>query len=72
MSPKNSAILLTQCPEQKGVVAAVANFIYKHNGNILHADDHQDPELRMFMMRVEWELEGLISSWMNSQPVLHQ
>jgi len=58
MSPKNSAILLTQCPEQKGVVAAVANFIYKHNGNILHADDHQDPELRMFMMRVEWELEG--------------
>jgi len=58
MSHKNSAILLTQCPEQKGVVAAVANFIYKHNGNILHADDHQDPEFGLFMMRVEWELEG--------------
>jgi formyltetrahydrofolate deformylase len=58
MSPKNSAILLTKCPEQKGIVAAVADFIYKHNGNILHADDHQDPELQMFMMRVEWDLEG--------------
>ena len=59
MSHKNSAILLTQCPEQKGVVAAVANFIYKHNGNILHADDHQDPEFGLFMMRVEWELEAI-------------
>jgi len=58
MSPKNSAVLLTKCPEQKGIVAAVADFIYKHNGNILHADDHQDPELQMFMMRVEWDLEG--------------
>ncbi len=40
------------------MVAAVANFIYKHNGNILHADDHLDPQFGMFMMRVEWELEG--------------
>jgi formyltetrahydrofolate deformylase len=58
MTPKNSAILLTRCPEQKGVVAAVANFIYQHNGNILHADDHQDAAFGLFMMRVEWELEG--------------
>jgi formyltetrahydrofolate deformylase len=58
MTAKNSAILLTQCPEQKGVVAAVADFIYRHNGNILHADDHQDSAFGLFMMRVEWELEG--------------
>src|SRR3954468_3967586 len=52
----NSAVLLLQCPERKGVVAAVANFIYSQNGSIAHADEHQDPDLGLFMMRVEWSL----------------
>ena len=56
-SKPNSAVLLLQCPERKGVVAAVANFIYSQNGSIAHADEHQDPELGLFMMRVEWSLE---------------
>jgi formyltetrahydrofolate deformylase len=53
----NSAVLLLQCPERKGVVAAVANFIYSQNGSIAHADEHQDPDLGLFMMRVEWSLD---------------
>ena len=56
-SAANSAVLLLQCPERKGVVAAVANFIYSQNGSISHADEHQDPDLGLFMMRVEWALE---------------
>lgn len=59
-SPKvksNSAILLLQCPERKGVVAAVANFIYSHNGNISHADEHRDTEAGVYMMRLEWSLD---------------
>jgi formyltetrahydrofolate deformylase len=54
----NSGILLVKCPERKGVVAALANFIYAHNGDILRADEHQDREHKLFMMRVEWNLEG--------------
>jgi formyltetrahydrofolate deformylase len=53
---KNSAILLISCPDRKGLVAAIANFISGHNANILHADQHQDNVLGIFLMRVEWDL----------------
>jgi len=53
---KNSAILLVSCPDQKGLVAAIADFLLKYNANILHADQHQDAELKLFLMRVEWDL----------------
>src|SRR5213083_67235 len=51
---KNTAILLLTCPDRKGVVAAIADFIYRHNGNILHADEHGDLDSGMFQMRVEF------------------
>jgi formyltetrahydrofolate deformylase len=55
---KSTAILLVECPDQKGIVAAIANFVFQHDGNILHADQHQAPELDMFLCRVEWDLTG--------------
>jgi formyltetrahydrofolate deformylase len=55
---KNSAILLISCPDQKGLNAAVHEFIYRANGNTLHADEHQDFERNLFLMRVEWDLAG--------------
>ncbi len=55
---KNSAILLISCPDQKGLNAAIAEFIFRNNGNILHADEHQDEDLGLFLMRVEWDLSG--------------
>ncbi len=51
-----SAILLIHCPDRKGLVASVADFLYRHNANILHADQHQDAESGLFFMRVEWDL----------------
>lgn len=53
-----TAILLVSCPDQKGLVAKLANFIYANGGNILHADQHRDPEAGLFLSRIEWELEG--------------
>lgn len=53
---KNSAILLIDCPDRKGIVAAVGEFLYRHDANILHADQHQDAERGLFLMRVEWDL----------------
>jgi formyltetrahydrofolate deformylase len=52
---KDTAILLIDCPDRKGLVAAIADFLYRHNANILHADQHQDSELGLFLMRVEWD-----------------
>jgi len=55
---KNTATLLINCPDRKGLVAAIADFLYQHNANILHADQHQDAESNLFLMRVEWDLSG--------------
>ena len=52
-----SAVLLLHSPDRKGLVATVANFLFQHGGNILHADQHQDAELGLFFMRVEWSLQ---------------
>ncbi len=52
---KNTAILLLSCPDQKGLVATIADFIYRHNGNILHADEHADEGSNLFLMRVEFD-----------------
>jgi formyltetrahydrofolate deformylase len=52
-----TAILLIYCPDRRGIVATVANFLYRHNADILHADEHQDKELGLFFMRVEFALD---------------
>ena len=53
-----TAVLLLSCPDQKGIVAAVSDFLYRHDGNIIHADQHTDAEEGVFLQRVEWELAG--------------
>jgi formyltetrahydrofolate deformylase len=50
-----SAILLVSCPDRKGVVASIADFIFRHNGNILFADEHGDAESNLFLTRVEFD-----------------
>ena len=55
---KNTATLLITCPDARGIVAAIADFLYQHNANILHADQHQDAENDLFLMRVEWDVAG--------------
>ena len=53
---KDSAVLLIDCPDRKGLVARVSTLLYERGANILHADQHQDHELGLFFMRVEWAL----------------
>jgi len=71
--PPVTATLLISCRDQKGLVAAVSDFLYRHNGNIIHADQHTDTsahstgsgqaslstglEEGVFLQRVEWELK---------------
>jgi formyltetrahydrofolate deformylase len=53
---KNTAILLIHAPDQKGLVAMIAQFLYHRGANILHADQHRDNENGLFFMRIEWDL----------------
>jgi formyltetrahydrofolate deformylase len=55
-SPR-SAILLIHCPDQKGIVLAVTDFIFKNQGNVVYLDQHVDFEKKMFFMRIEWDLK---------------
>jgi formyltetrahydrofolate deformylase len=58
MDVSPTATLLLSCPDQKGLVAAVSAFLYEHDGNIVHADQHTDIEEGVFLQRVEWTLDG--------------
>ena len=53
-----TAILIIQCKDQKGIVAAVSDFLYVNKGNILEIDQHVDQDMGMFFMRAAWELES--------------
>jgi formyltetrahydrofolate deformylase len=54
-----SAVLLISCPDRKGLVAVISDFVFRHNGNILHADEHRDAETSLFLMRVEFDPSGM-------------
>jgi formyltetrahydrofolate deformylase len=53
-----TATLLVSCPDQRGLVAKIANFIYANGGNIIHADQHTDFAAGLFLTRIEWQLEA--------------
>ena len=55
---RTTAVLLISCPDQKGLVATVSDFIFRHGGNILHTDEHTDAESVWFLMRVEFDPNG--------------
>jgi formyltetrahydrofolate deformylase len=53
-----TAVLLLSCPDQPGVVATVADFVWRNGGNIVHAEQHTDTTDGVFFQRVEFELDG--------------
>jgi formyltetrahydrofolate deformylase len=58
MPTPKTAILLIDCPDRKGIVVTIVNFlVQRYDVNILHADQHQDVELALFFMRVEFSTD---------------
>lgn len=52
-------ILLTECPDDTGLVAKITNICYKHQLNILKNNEFVDPETKRFFMRTE--LQGIFN-----------
>ena len=48
-------ILLTDCPDAKGLIAKITNICYKHQLNIIKNDEFVDYEQGRFFMRTELE-----------------
>ncbi len=59
-SENRSVILLMHCPDQKGIIATVTEFITKNQGNIIYLDQYVDPVKNVFFMRIEWELDQFV------------
>jgi len=57
-----SIVALLYGPDQRGLVARVAGWIFDNEGNILRADQHRDPEENIFFQRVEWIQPGNIAT----------
>ncbi len=53
MTTAAPSVLTLQCPDQPGIVAAVANLIAGTGGNIANADQHTDRESSVFLQRIE-------------------
>ncbi len=50
-------ILLTDCPDAKGLISKITNICYKHQLNIVHNNEFVDFETKHFFMRTE--LQGI-------------
>jgi formyltetrahydrofolate deformylase len=51
--------LLLACPDQRGLVARVAEFVWGLGGNITHADQHTDEQAGVFFQRVEFTMRDV-------------
>jgi len=58
LKPSTTLVALLHGPDQPGIVAKTAGWIYGRQGNILHADQHRDMEAGEFFQRIEWVPAG--------------
>src|SRR5476651_556364 len=58
MTPPATLVALLHGPDQPGLVAKTAGWIFARQGNILHADQHRDMEAGEFFQRIEWVPAG--------------
>lgn len=56
MAPESpiGLVALLDGPDQPGLVARTATWIFERGGNIRHADQHRDDEQGVFFQRIEW------------------
>ena len=55
-----TVILQFICPDRPGLVSDLASWIASKNGNIRHADHHTDADAKLFLSRIEWDLDGFL------------
>ena len=56
---EDAATLLVSCPDQRGLVAALAQVLYGHGANIFDADQHTDRVAGVFFQRIGFDLHEL-------------
>ena len=67
-----TVILQFICPDRPGLVSDLSSWIASKNGNIRHADHHTDADAKLFLSRIEWDLDGFLldKNEINSEVIL--
>ena len=67
-----TVILQFICPDKPGLVSDLASWIASKKGNIRHADHHTDADAKLFLSRIEWDLDGFLldKNEINSEVIL--
>lgn len=52
---QRTAILLLSCPDRKGLVSRISNFIFERGGNILDLNEYVESDEKNFSLRVAWD-----------------
>lgn len=68
----NQITLLMYCTDQKGIIAAVTNFIHQSQGNITYIDQYVDRPNAGFFMRVECDMNGNDFDFQDFKNQFHQ
>jgi len=61
MADEKIATLLVSCPDQKGLVAALAQVLYGHGANLLDSDQHTDRRENQFFQRIRFDTSELVT-----------
>lgn len=59
---KKKIIFLIQCEDRKGILAATTNWFYSKGYNILHCQQHTDNIERRYFMRIELDMQDLLTT----------
>lgn len=49
--------MLLSCPDRKGLVSKISDFVFENGGNILSLDEHVDTDSATFFIRVVWDMK---------------
>lgn len=55
------ATLIVSCPDRRGLVAGMAQFLTGHGANIVHAEQHRDTTTNIFFQRVQFDISETFS-----------
>jgi formyltetrahydrofolate deformylase len=53
-----TATLLFSCPDRRGLVSRISNFVFERGGNIVDLNEHVDSDEGQFFLRIAWDMSG--------------
>ena len=58
-NPALFATLIVSCPDRRGLVAGLAQFLTGHGANIIDAEQHRDETTNLFFQRIQFDMKEM-------------